>query len=253
MTNWKILLKALGFSESEVIVYLSSLELGPASVQDLAKKAKVSRVTTYAVIESLASQGLMSSVEKGKKRLFVAEAPERLLSFSHSRVQQMSATLKEVESSLHDLRLLQQGEKPVVKLFEGIEALKAVQDDVLRTRPKEMAEFGNIDDVRRLYSADELNTYGQELATFKPKVRSVLLSKTHEAKNPNPNADILNLLKESFDFHGDVTVYANKVVLSTYSRKQISVLIESSEIADTVRGMFDLIWKLKEQVKKLEK
>ena len=46
MTQWNNLLKTLGFTESEAKIYLISLEMGPASVQDLARKAKVSRVTT---------------------------------------------------------------------------------------------------------------------------------------------------------------------------------------------------------------
>ena len=100
MMQWNTLLKSLGFTDSEARIYLLSLETGPSSVQDLAKKAKVSRVTTYAVIESLKKHGLMSSVEKGKKTLYTAENPERLVSYVQSRMQVMQNTLREVESAI---------------------------------------------------------------------------------------------------------------------------------------------------------
>ena len=135
MTQWKKLLKSFGFSENEANVYLTSLEMGPSSVQDLAKRAKVSRVTTYAVIGTLTKRGLMSTVEKNKKKLFIAESPERLISFVNARVNEMEGALKEVEASMHELKLIQRGEKPVVKMFEGPEALKAIQDDLLKTNP----------------------------------------------------------------------------------------------------------------------
>ena len=151
MTQWKKLLKTLGFTDSEAVLYLASIEMGPAPVQDLARRAKVSRVTTYAVIESLSERGLMSSVEKGKKKLFVAESPERLVSFVHGRVTEMQATLKEVEGTLNELKLMQKGEKPVVKLFEGREALKAIEDDLLATKPEMVQEFGNVDAIKQLY------------------------------------------------------------------------------------------------------
>ena len=54
-------LKELGFSEKESEVYLAMLELGPAAVQDIAKKAGVNRSTTYVMIESLKRRGLIST------------------------------------------------------------------------------------------------------------------------------------------------------------------------------------------------
>ncbi len=53
MSRWEKLLKTLGFTDSESRVYLVSLEMGEATVQDLAKKADISRVTAYAVIDMI--------------------------------------------------------------------------------------------------------------------------------------------------------------------------------------------------------
>ena len=70
-------LSHVGLSDKEAAVYLAAMELGPAVVQDIAKKAEVNRATTYVMIESLASRGMMSTFVKGKKRYFAAEPPER--------------------------------------------------------------------------------------------------------------------------------------------------------------------------------
>lgn len=55
-------LKQLGFSDKEAKVYMASLELGPDTAQEIAKKAGVNRTTTYVIIEKL--------IKKGKKRSF---------------------------------------------------------------------------------------------------------------------------------------------------------------------------------------
>jgi sugar-specific transcriptional regulator TrmB len=68
-------LRHFGLSDKEAAVYLASLNLGPASVQDLSHKSKVNRATTYVVIESLTTQGLMSTFVKDKKRYFALAAP----------------------------------------------------------------------------------------------------------------------------------------------------------------------------------
>jgi len=44
------------------------------------------------------------------------------------------------------------------------------------------------------------------------------------------------------DFFGDVFIYGNKLALSTLRGKQIAVLIESEEIAKTLRHFFDYCW-----------
>ncbi len=242
MTQWPQLLKSLGFSESETTIYLTSLEIGPASIQDLARRAKVSRVTAYAVMESLMKQGLMSRIEKGKKSLYTVESPERLVSFVQSRVKNLEATLREIQSSLDDLKLLQRGEKPSVKLFEGLEALKAIEDDVINSRPKEMDEFGNLDEIRRLYPPEQRLAFFEALAKIDPKSRAIFLVTGKPPFSRLARSETVVLAPDQFNFFGDVLVYSNKIAFSTFRGKQISVLIESEELARTMRAMFEYLW-----------
>ena len=72
-------LRKLGLKEKEVQVYLTGLELGPSSVQKIAKKAKITRPTTYEIIKTLEKKGLFIETKQKKKRLFVAQSPERIL------------------------------------------------------------------------------------------------------------------------------------------------------------------------------
>ncbi len=244
-TNWKALLKALGLTESEAAIYVASLEMGPASVQDLAKKAHVSRVTTYAVIETLSQRGLMSSVEKGKKHYFTAESPERLVSVVQAKVRQMEATLHEVQDSLHELKLLQRGEKPVVRLFEGEEAMKAIYDDVAATRPATLNEFGNLDEIRKFITRDDVVKQAQHILK-RTKPRSIYVTSQGEAetvKKDDREHRYVNL--KDVQAFGDIIVYDKKVALSSFRGKMVSVLIESQEIAQTLRELFRLAWEQK--------
>ena len=62
------LLTELGLTPTETRVYLSSLKSGPTSVQEIAKRAKLSRTATYDVIAALQERGLMSTFDRGKKK-----------------------------------------------------------------------------------------------------------------------------------------------------------------------------------------
>jgi sugar-specific transcriptional regulator TrmB len=238
MAQWNTLLKTLGFTDSEAKIYLLSLEVGPSSVQDLAKKAKVSRVTTYAAIEVLSTRGLMSNVQKGKKTLFTSESPERLVSFVQARMTQMQTTLKEVEGLIGDLRLLQRGEKPVVKMFEGKEGLNAINDDILKTQPDTIYEMGNYDAMRNLFSPEDFVPYQKELKRKKIKTEVIAIS-----DKPFVKDDLVKAFRyedAQHPFFGHVALYDNKIALSSFRGKNISVLIESEIIAQTLKTLFSL-------------
>ncbi len=236
--QWNALLKTLGFSDSEAKIYLLTLEMGPSTVQDIARKAGVSRVTTYAAIESLSERGLVSSVQKGKKKLFAAESPERLVSFVHSRVKQMESTLHDVESLIGDLKLLQRGEKPVVKLFEGKEGLKAIQDDILQTNPRVIFEMSNHDALYSLFSKDDFAPYRKELE--KRHIHSEGIGIYSHPLVSRPDVKVQQVSEKEFPFFGNVTIYDDKVALTTFHGKNISVLIENAVIGQTLKALFRL-------------
>ena len=245
MTSWDKLLRSLGFTDSESKLYLVSLETGPATVQDLAKHAKISRVTAYAAVDALMRNSLMSTLQQGKKRLFSAESPDRLISFMHSRMQHMQSTLKEVEASVGELRFLQRGEKPVVKMFTGKEGIKAIQQDMLETAPKTVDEFMNFDEVVRLYPTEENTDFFTKLDKLRPKRRLVFYLNEGKGLKPGFPDEHIAVIKgpEANKLFADIMIYGNKIALSTLRGELIYVLIESQDLADAFRLMMDHVWR----------
>ena len=77
-------LRKLGLKEKEVAVWLTALETGFDSAQNIARKAGVSRPTAYEIIKSLIKRGLMKEIKRkgiirGEKNYFTAESPDALL------------------------------------------------------------------------------------------------------------------------------------------------------------------------------
>lgn len=245
MASWDKLLRSLGFTESESKLYLVSLETGPATVQDLAKKAKISRVTAYAAVDALVRNSLMSTLQQAKKRLFSAESPDRLISFVQNRMQHMQSTLKEVEASVEELRLLQRGEKPVVKMFTGKEGIRALQKDLLEVAPKTLDEVANFDDVVRLYPSEGNMDFFNALNKLRPKRRLIFYSRGEEKILTGIPDEHIAVIKETgpSKFFADIQIYGNRVVMSTLRGEIIYILIESQDLADAMREIFSYMWK----------
>lgn len=240
MTKWHNILTSLGLSENEATLYLTSLEHGPTPVQALAKETGLSRVTVYSLIEHLTKRGLMTSVEKGKKTLYAAEPADRLLSFGEQQAQELKSTIREMKSEIHELKLKERGEQPVVKLYEGKESLKALQADVIKTKPKFLYEFEDVEVARTVFQDQDLLLDLYE-TLVKTKTDRYLLHQMSDKPPIKRSAhEHIFTFQSGKQISGSILTYGDKVALSVYKGKQMLVLIESKELAETLVELFKI-------------
>lgn len=235
-------LKELGLSEKEARVYLSALEMGPAAVQQIAKHASVNRPTTYVMIESLTKRGLMSSFEKGKKRYFNAEPPERLRTLFHSERRAIDEKEHMLDDLLPELRALSGvTELPKVRFYEGAEGLEAIHEDLLRVRDIDVVTIFSNDDAQKVLHPEHMEPFRKKLLERKAKERFIYTSSIPPGDIPK-EWEGRRVPKEKFPFSGEVSTYGDRVALLSYRGKLVGVLIESKELAQTVRAIFELAW-----------
>src|SRR6266702_4120523 len=125
---------AIGLNEKEAKVYLSALELGQSTVQQIAQKAAVNRATAYFIIDALMQRGLVSSFYKGKKQYFIASDPERLIEILEQKKENIEKKKENLKKLLPQLQSLnnKQGDKPLVRYYEGKEGIASMVDEVLK-------------------------------------------------------------------------------------------------------------------------
>ena len=248
------LFTSLGLSETETKVYFASLNLGPAPVQDIAKKAGLSRTATYSTVESLQNRGLMSTHERGKKTVFAAEEPERAISHFKERVHEMQEKLDTLNNILPEIKMMGGGERPMVRFYEGDEAITALFADIDNLETKEMLEVSNMDDVATFLLPKLRDQVRRLLDPKKTKIKIIHVGKT---KDPRPNVEFLEMPREVFgDFHGDIWIYDDRVAFVVFIGRPMLVILENQSFADTARFLFNVAWKVgseKYPIKKIEK
>ncbi len=239
-------LENLGLGEKEAAVYLAALELGPETAQNLAKKAGINRATTYVQIESLKEKGLMSEFEKGKKTYYSPESPEQLETLLRAFESDLSAKKTNLASVLPYLlsSFAGMGERPKVRFFEGADGVSAIRDDFLKTKNKSIEGFIDLDNVLERFAKN------QEDYT-KRRVQKKIQSKLLYTRADGPLAGFSDpkklrtgkyLKNTQFGIKADITVYDSKVAIISYTADAVGVIIESKNMADTIRSIFYLIW-----------
>ena len=234
------LLTSAGLLQSEAKIYLAARELGPSTAQHIAEKAQISRTATYEAIESLRKRGLFAVSTVGKKNLFVAEDPERIVSYVKSEQQRLQSTVVDIENAIDSLRLLSGGTRPTMKVYEGDEALHAYFDHVAAVNPKEWLEITNVSDVYGEIDEKTLLAARKSLQNV-PASRIRVLYRGR-LRNPRPGVALRKIDENFGDFHGNIAIYDNYIALVTYVGKVVAVIIESPAIAETMRTMFNAAW-----------
>lgn len=132
-------MRKLGLTEKEVRVYLTALELGYTSVQEIAKKAQISRPTVYEIIKSLEKKELITQSREKGKRYFTAQSPDNLLGILKRQKKELEEKEREFIRIIAALRAKHYlNDKREIKVYQGKTGLEILFDDFLTSHSKEI-------------------------------------------------------------------------------------------------------------------
>lgn len=245
-------LEQFGLSEKKAKVYLASLEMGPATAAQIAQKAKINRATTYVEIESLMKIGMMSTFEQNKTTLFSAESPTSLKRLVAQKEEQLKAQLSSLDKLLPGLVQMHDyaGEKPKVRFFEGKEGLETIKDEILKTKDKKMEAIFSVDDLNQVFSDEEREQYYKRRLAKKIQLKGLYARSKGPFKDVAKSDELRIIPRDKFPITVDITIFSDRVALSSLKGKLVGVILESKEIATTFKSIFNLAWEAAEKYQK---
>jgi HTH-type transcriptional regulator, sugar sensing transcriptional regulator len=101
-------IEKIGLTEKESKLYLTSLRVGPTSMQILARKAGIDRGTAYHVAQTLTEKGLFEMAVEGKRPLFRATHPKNLFQYVEGKKKEADAHFEAMQEMVSDLEELYQ-------------------------------------------------------------------------------------------------------------------------------------------------
>jgi len=237
----ELLLLDYGLTAKQARVYLASLQLGAASVQDIAQAAGTERTNAYDAIEALVAKRLMSITTLGKKNLYVAESPDNLTQILAERQQALDRLLPELRS-LHNAS----PSKPRIRYYPGLEGYKAVYEDIL-TCSGELFGIYSVQDIIEVVGRE----YSDRIVSRRVKAGinlRVIRSREREAYGIYPS-DAEELREVRFAPAGMVFpivtyVYDSKVIFLSSKKELFGLIMESEDIAQANKNYFKALWEI---------
>jgi len=243
----------LGFGDKEASVYLALLELGPSTTSEISRFANINRTTGYDILESLIRDGLVNPIGETKIQKFVAENPDKVIIFLENKIKQGEKRLEQAYNLLPELfSIYNVEEKPKVKYYEGIERIKEAFEDTL-TAKVEIVGYAVGTDAFEAVGEEYLRDYFKRRVIKNIKVRVIAPDDPDTLKVTAKDKEELResyvVPKDKFYFTTETNIYNNKVLIMSWKEK-FAVMIESKEIADAQKKVFELAWLGAKQFKK---
>ena len=237
-------LETIGLSNKEVRVYLALLELGQATAAQVARPAGINRTTAYDILGSLAGKKLVTALGKEPKQEYKAEAPESLLKFQKERIRRDEGFLGVIEELMPELKSMHRAkDKPVVRFYEGEEGLRHVYEDTL-TSHETIRAYASVEDTNaglpdyfpRYYERRTAASIG--IRAIFPHTKEAV---ERSARDKVERRESLHVPREKFSFSPEINIYDNKVMIASWKEK-MGIIIESKEIADAMKKIYELAW-----------
>ncbi len=237
----------LGLTPRETQLYQTLLQLGPASIRDIAEKSGINRGAAYESLKQLQVKGVVSYFPKGKRRFFSAENPDILLRLAVEKQQRLEKTIETLKTSIIPNLHQQQPDynQTNVRYYEGDDGIEWVLRDILEVvsqqNNKEYCVFSS--KPIRPYLYRPFPTYTKHRVKLGINVKVIAIGDGGE------DAELSERKWIKTDGAVDasyIAIYPPKCAIISLASNNFpsAVVLESKDISKAQQIIFDTLWKL---------
>jgi len=244
------ILENAGFTEKEAEVYLALLELGQGNVTDISKNTKLKRSIIYVILEGLIKRGYVSEIPENKINTYRAIDPSVILS-------KLRVSYKNFSQMLPIFRSLGNTGKKRPKI-----TYHETKEGIINT----WEEMNNASDAFFISSYERVEKHfpGAIVDWVERYKRGMITGKFRHLVSDNP-AELeiaqeflaveqkVRTLSDLKDSQMDFTIYGNKLAITSLGEEPFVVVVESQELVNSMRPIFELAWHKGKEIKILKK
>ena len=233
-------LSKLGFSPSEIKIYLHLLKNGSSYPNRISAETKLNRTNVYEALYRLVSKGVTSFITKNKVKWFEAKSSDSLLSLIKEKEEDFKTTKTSILVDIKKLNQIKSNKTPLeATIFVGKKGLRMIFEDILETRKSisliaAQLQFKDFfGPYFELWHKERIERKIQERTIFPVKFknklenRRLLEYKFVDNKFTNPTTTII---------YGDTCVFIQ------WSDEPIAIKINNKDIVKSHLNYFNILW-----------
>lgn len=238
--NYATFFQKLGLSKNEASVYIAMLKKGEGKPKDIAIEAGLPRTTVYPVLERLAEMNYVTPLKQKGVKKYEAVNPQHIFMNLQENEFLFQKALPDLQKLMWTATM-----RPNVRVFEKKEGMIMVLEELL--------EEGKRSGM--MYTIGVLDIFTVLPRYFPRFVEKRIKNKTPQRAIVYEDAGALAFQKKSeselrqvkilpakYGITTDETVCGNKIFAFPIKNEEIAMIIESKELANTKRQMFEFLW-----------
>jgi DNA-binding MarR family transcriptional regulator len=236
------IMDAAGLNAREAALYLACVEHGPESISALARLSGEKRSTTHYLLERLLRRGLVIRGRRGKRSLFDAQRPQRLLSIARERERTLEGIIPQLEAMRHGRQ-----PQPTISVFDGEHALHGLYRDIYDHLGKGAEFLTSINDLETHLPLAARAYVNSLRALPKPQVRELIwdehkgrqwIRMLRKQKFHHP----CRLLECTDAVRNDFVIFGNRVAIFSFRKRPTAIVIDDPDVASTMKALYAFAW-----------
>lgn len=253
------LLKDLDFKDPQIRLYILLLETGPLSAGELAKRLTIPRASLYGFLGRLLERGLVAqSLSTSGVKQFDAEPPAKILLLLDQQMDALREKRDRYKTTLattkhHELR---RRAKPTLQVYEGVEGVKNILRDSLLYRDMTSEAFWPAKIMTETLSPELFAYFNRNRIKNNFSIRAIWPQSQIVDLETHPYLGTgkgfkreIRVAPKGVEFPLGYWIYGHRVAFVSSYKEAIGFVIESTELAETLRASFDFIWQASKPLK----
>jgi sugar-specific transcriptional regulator TrmB len=231
------ILEDLGFTKSEIKIYLALLEIGKSGAGNLISKTELQSSVVHMTLNKLLEKGLVSYIKKGRFREYYAQDPKMILEILDKK----KARLKELIPEI--IKKQKPVEKNDAEVFKGFRGLKSALYDFIEEAKKDDEYLFFSFYTKNPNDFNEVYDYYREFEKDREKYGIITKGVVPiNIKDKFEGRKMKNIKFIDYPIPTNISVFRDNVLMTPWEDEQITFLIKSRQLADSFRTYFYSIW-----------
>ncbi len=247
----KSFLSFFNLSDKEISLYEILFYGGVMSASELSKRMGISRTSVYDQVAILKKTGLIVESLEGGIKKFLVQPPNKISQLIGDKEKELKIAKNDLVSLEKEYNSKLRVMMPRIQVYKGKSELQQMIKDVLLYRDITLYSYWSIGDTMDLLTPTFFAKYHKERAE-----RNIAL-KAIWSKDQATTKKVISFLNEHMkekkeiriaptdkNFTLGYEIYANKVCFISSSKENYGFIVESNELAETMKIQHEIIWNI---------
>jgi len=245
----KFLLSFFNLTDKEIHLYEKLFYGGVMSASELSKRMGISRTSVYDQVSALKKNGLIVESLEGGIKKFLVQPPSKIAQLIKDKEDEIKIVKNELVNLEKEYNSKLRVMMPRIQIYKGRGELQQMIKDVLLYRDITLYSYWSIGDTLETLTPAFFAKYHKERAE-----RNIFL-KAIWSKDQAMTKRVIGFLNENMKDKREVRIapsdksfslgyeiYENKVCFISSSKESYGFIVESNELAQTMKIQHEIVW-----------